>query len=104
MIATELRKDSEDDKLGILDVLVELEDGSQMNMEMQVPYFEYWANRVLFYVSKIYTGQIREGEDYDKLRSAFMSVSLISSIFLMIRDVTGRLLSAMWRRESSIRI
>ncbi len=30
LIATELRKDSEDDKLGILDVLVELEDGSQM--------------------------------------------------------------------------
>ena len=30
LIATELRKDSEDDKLGILDVLVELEDGSHM--------------------------------------------------------------------------
>ena len=30
LIATELRKDSEDDKLGILDVLVELEDRSHM--------------------------------------------------------------------------
>ena len=30
LIATELRKDSEDDKLGILDVLVELEDESHM--------------------------------------------------------------------------
>ena len=38
VIETELRRESEDDKLGILDVLVELEDGTRMNMEMQVPY------------------------------------------------------------------
>ena len=49
LIPTELHRESEDDKLGILDVLVELEDGSKMNMEMQVPYFEFWANRILFY-------------------------------------------------------
>ena len=39
-----------------------------MNMEMQVASFKYWINRVLFYIGKIYTGQIREGEDYEKLQ------------------------------------
>ena len=68
LLNTELRKGSEDDKLGILDVLVELDDGSKMNMEMQVPYFEFWANRVLFYVSRIYSGQLQKGSDYDKLQ------------------------------------
>ena len=67
LIPTELRKESEDDKLGILDVLVELEDETKMNMELQVSYFECWINRVLFYLSKIYSGQIRKGEEYDRL-------------------------------------
>ncbi len=79
VIETELRRESEDDKLGILDVLVELEDGTRMNMEMQVPYFEYWANRVLFYVSKIYTGQLQKGDDYDKLRKC-IHVSILDFI------------------------
>ena len=79
VIETELRKESEDDKLGILDVLVELEDGVKMNMEMQVPYFEYWANRVLFYVGKIYTGQIQKGDDYDKLQKC-IHVSILDFI------------------------
>lgn len=79
VIETELRRESEDDKLGILDVLVELEDGTRMNMEMQVPYFEYWANRVLFYVSKIYTGQIQKGDDYDKLQKC-IHVSILDFI------------------------
>ena len=67
LIPTELRKESEDDKLGILNVLVELADETKMNMELQVSYFECWINRVLFYLSKIYSGQIREGEEYDRL-------------------------------------
>ena len=79
VIETELRRESEDDKLGILDVLVELEEGTRMNMEMQVPYFEYWANRVLFYVSKIYTGQLQKGDDYDKLRKC-IHVSILDFI------------------------
>ena len=79
VIETELRKESEDDKLGILDVLVELEDGGRMNMEMQVPYFEYWANRVLFYVSKIYIGQIKKGDDYEKLQKC-IHVSILDFI------------------------
>ena len=36
LLNTELRKGSEDDKLGILDVLVELDDGSKMNMELHI--------------------------------------------------------------------
>ena len=68
LLPTELRKESEDDKLGVLDVMIELEDGTLMNMEMQVASFKYWINRVLFYIGKIYTGQIREGEDYEKLQ------------------------------------
>ena len=67
LLPTALRKESEEDKLGILDVLVELEDGSKMNMEMQVSY-------------------------------------LILSIFLRIKNASGRSSSVIRSRASSIRI
>ncbi|HJD04437.1 MAG TPA: Rpn family recombination-promoting nuclease/putative transposase [Candidatus Mediterraneibacter caccogallinarum] len=79
LIPTALQKESEEDKLGILDVLVELEDGTKMNMEMQVSYFDCWTNRVLFYLGKIYTGQIKEGEDYDRLRKC-IHVSILDFV------------------------
>ena len=79
LVPTALRKESEDDKLGILDVLIELEDETKMNMEMQVSYFDCWTNRVLFYLGKIYTGQIKEGEDYDKLRKC-IHVSILEFV------------------------
>ena len=80
LLPTELRKESEDDKLGILDVMIELEEGTLMNMEMQVASFDYWTNRILFYISKIYTGQIRTGEDYDKLQKC-VHVSILDFIY-----------------------
>ena len=104
LLPTELRKESEDDKLGILDVMIELEDGTLMNMEMQVASFKYWINRVLFYIGKIYTGQIREGEDYEKLQNVSMSASLISIIFRRITGATGKRRSVIWRQENCIRI
>ena len=79
LIPTELRKESAEDKLGILDVLIELEDGTNMNMEMQVTYFEYWTNRVLYYLSKIYTGQVKTGDPYDTVKPC-IHVSILDFI------------------------
>ena len=79
LIPTELRKESEDDKLGILDVLIEMADGTKMNMEMQVAYFEYWINRVLFYISKVYSDQIKTGDSYDILKPC-IHVSILDFI------------------------
>ena len=79
LIPNATKKESKDAKLGILDVMVELEDGSKVNMEMQVAYFGWWSSRVLFYVSKAYSGQIREGEDYDVLKKC-IHVSILDFI------------------------
>ncbi|OUP82931.1 hypothetical protein B5F07_12220 [Lachnoclostridium sp. An169] len=79
LIPSELRRESSDDKLGILDVMVELDDGSKLNMEMQVPYFEFWTNRVLFYECKVYTSQIKRGEPYETLKPC-IHVSILDFI------------------------
>ena len=68
LLPTILRQDYPDDKLGVLDVRVLMEDGTQIDIEMQVTYFEYWDARVLFYLSRMFTGQLKKGEPYDRLK------------------------------------
>ena len=68
LLPTHLQKVHKEDKLGILDVRVLLENGTQLDMEIQIAPFALWPERSLFYLAKIYVDQIQEGEDYDKLK------------------------------------
>ena len=68
LLPTHLRKESQEEKLGILDVRVLLNGNVQINMEMQMAPFELWAERSLFYLGKLYVDQIKAGEDYDVLK------------------------------------
>ena len=47
---------------------------------MQVTYFEYWTNRVLYYLSKIYTGQVKTGDPYDMVKPC-IHVSILDFIY-----------------------
>lgn len=79
LLPTFLHRESPSDKLGILDVRVLMKDGTQLDLEMQVAYFAYWEKRILFYLGKIYTGQLREGEPYDNLQKC-IHVSILDFI------------------------
>ena len=68
LMPTILSKDTEDGKYGILDVRVRMKNGSQMDLEMQVTPFEFWNNRVIFYLSKMYAEQVKEGDKYKNLK------------------------------------
>jgi len=68
-----------DEKLGILDVRVHLEDGTQLDMEMQVSYFAHWDKRVLFYLGRMYTEQLGRGESYENLKKC-IHVSILDFI------------------------
>ena len=80
LLPTALRQDYPDDKLGILDVRVLMEDRQQFDMEMQVAYFEYWDARILFYLSKIFTDQLKKGEPYKNLKKC-IHVSILDFIY-----------------------
>ena len=80
LIPTVLRKEHKEDKFGILDVRVQLKDGTQIDIEMQVSFFEFWANRSIFYLSKMYIDSIKSGEDYDKLKKC-IHVSILNNIY-----------------------
>lgn len=90
LIPTSLRIESEEDKLGILDVLVELEDEAKMNMKMQVSYFECWTNRVLFYLGKYIPDRSKRARITINCENASMSAFSILFISLRIRNAAGR--------------
>ena len=68
LMPTILSKDTENGKYGILDVRIKMKSGAQMDLEMQVAPFKFWNNRVIFYLSKMYTDQIKEGQRYEDLK------------------------------------
>ena len=67
-----LRKDALKGKMGILDVLAKINGQEKVNIEMQVIEKADMIERILFYWSKLYTRDIREGEKYQKLENTII--------------------------------
>ena len=55
-------------KQGILDVVMELNDDSKVNIELQIEMMSYWDRRSLFYWSKMFTEELLAGQKYWKLK------------------------------------
>ena len=55
ILPSHLRQKDKDNKLGILDVRVLLNNKEQIDIEIQVTSSEYWAERTLFYLGKMYS-------------------------------------------------
>lgn len=55
LLPKQLRKKYKEEKYGILDVHIRLNNGERMNIEMQSTAYDYWRERSLFYLSKMYT-------------------------------------------------
>lgn len=67
-----LRKEFKDDKLGILDILAELDGKENCNIELQIVDRKNIIERILYYWSKLYSRQIRSGEDYELLEKTIV--------------------------------
>ena len=67
-----LRRELKDDKLGVLDIITELDGKEKCNIEMQLIDKNNIIERMLYYWSKMYTRQIKAGEDYDKLEKTIV--------------------------------
>ncbi len=65
---THLNRRYKDDKEGILDVRVKLNGSIQIDVEMQVIMFTYWAERSLYYLGKMFAEQLQKGQDYEELQ------------------------------------
>lgn len=59
-----LETDIIDEKAGVLDILVEAKDGTQIDLEMQVGNYKTIGVRLAKYASKIFASSMKAGEDY----------------------------------------
>lgn len=73
---TFLRRRYRKQKQGILDVLAEMNNSTKVSIELQVKHYAYWDRRQLFYLAKLYTEDLRSGENYDLLKR-YVSISIL---------------------------
>ena len=65
-----LEKDHICARQGILDIILKLEDGTRINIEMQNHWQSFYIKRAVYYLCQIYSGQLKSGKQYNKLRPA----------------------------------
>jgi predicted transposase/invertase (TIGR01784 family) len=75
----ELPKQIADDKGAWLDVAVRLEDGRQVDVEMQSYFKRDLRQRALFYWARLYSSQITRGDPHSDLKA---SISVFILAFL----------------------
>ena len=63
-----LRRENIEDKMGVLDVLVKINKNEYCNVEMQLIEKDKLLERILYYWARIYTKNLKSGNDYINLR------------------------------------
>lgn len=76
LVNTFLWKQFRKQKQGILDVVVELNSDSKVDIELQVKVLDYWDRRSLFYLAKLFTEGLLSGQEYEKLKRC-ISISVL---------------------------
>ena len=67
-----LRREQEDDKLGILDIMAKINEKEYCNIEMQLVDTGEIRERILYHWSKIYTRQLKKGQEYKELEKTIV--------------------------------
>ncbi len=68
LVNTFLRRRLQKQKQGILDVALEMNDDSRIDIELQIRTMAFWDRRSLFYLSKLFTDGLRTGQQYERLK------------------------------------
>jgi len=76
ILNTALRQEHADEKLGILDVRVLMNDDTEIDIEINIAYMAFWGSRVVFYESKMVSGQLHPGDKYSQLKKC-ISISIL---------------------------
>ncbi|MBQ3583106.1 MAG: Rpn family recombination-promoting nuclease/putative transposase [Lachnospiraceae bacterium] len=79
---TNTEKKRENEKLGILDLLVLLNGNKKVNIEIQIPYQRFWNNRMLFYICEEYVSGHRKGYGFtDEEIPDVVSVCILDFVY-----------------------
>ena len=67
-----LRREFKEEKLGVLDIIAKLDKNEICNIELQIVDKKNIIERILYYWSRLYSRQIKSGEDYKILQKAIV--------------------------------
>lgn len=67
-----LSRHSRQEKQCILDVRMQLNDDSRINVELQIRRLAYWDKRSLYYLAKMYSDDLFSGQRYDRLKKCIV--------------------------------
>ena len=76
------------DKLGILDVKVNTHSGRVIQIEVQVQQFRSLRSRIIYYLSRMLTEQMKTGYNYKKIQQ---TISVVICDHVLLTDETGYL-------------
>ena len=62
-----LRRETLEDKMGVLDVVAKINNKQNVDIEMQMISNEKLPERILYYWARLFSKGIKKGEDYEKL-------------------------------------
>jgi len=79
ILNTNLRKIHKDEKQGILDVRILMNTNIEIDIEIQLAPLSVWADRSLFYLSKMFIEQISAGQDYSVFKKC-VNISILDFI------------------------
>ena len=83
ILDNKLKKDSPYDKQGILDIRAKTRKGEQINIEVQLVNQYNMDKRTLFYWSKIFTEQLKEGQPFQELKKT-IAINILDFNYLEV--------------------
>ena len=78
-----LHREAGHDKLGILDVKVKTKTGKLIDIEIQLYSHTWLRERMVYYLSKMVTGQVSEGDSYEKIKK---TIIILITDFVLNKD------------------
>jgi len=69
-----LRREHEDEKQGILDVHILMDNDTEVDVEINLAYMAQRVDRTLFYMAKMIGGQLHSGDQCKKMRKCSISI------------------------------
>ena len=88
-----LIRDNIKDKMGILDLELDINDNEKVDVEIQLVEKKDFIKRLIWYFSKLYSKQIKIGEDYNKIKK----VILIAIIDFEIKEIRQEEMETIWK-------
>ena len=83
----ELLRERPDDKLGILDLQVDVNDNEKIDVEIQLIEKKNFADRLLYYFSRLYAEGIKRGDSYDKAKKVVL-IAIIDFKLDLTKEIT----------------